>query len=183
MPLQALSSVNRCIKIALQMVNWLLAGKDIGQPRKRSLCDDVSQFTSENLKILKCRREIFTSIEAKPPLFSWEVSECSCLLYSQAEPLGSCRNRPPSSQPAGGFGDVSHRITHTGHQRSSVPSVRSDHLGMCKEWGQKWAPSFWKMPQRKEITIGLETVFLGSTNTIQGLPTSKIQGTFLICKN
>lgn len=49
--------------------------------------------------------------------------------------------------------EMCHRITHTGHQRSSVPSVRSDHLGVCKEWGQKWAPSFWKMPQRKEITI------------------------------
>lgn len=83
-PLQALSSVNRCIKIVLQMVNWFLAGKDIGQPRRRFLWDDVSQFTSENLQMLKCRREIasifvcfiliFTSIKAKPSFFSWEVS-------------------------------------------------------------------------------------------------------------
>lgn len=104
------------------MVNWLLAGKDIGQARTRSLCDDVSQFTSENLQIMKCRREIanifmcfiliFTSIEAKPLLLSWEVSECSCLLYSQSQTLGSCGNRPHSSQPAGGFGDVSQNNPH-----------------------------------------------------------------------
>lgn len=172
MPLQALSSVNRCIKILLQMVNWFLAGKDIGQPRTRFLWDDVSQFTSENLEI-----------------YNIEVQKGNCQRFYLLHPdLHLHQGKTPPYFPGKcqrGRVWCIHRLNHLDHWEQTLQlsaclriwrsaSKNNPHrapgklcdldevhnLGKCKEWGHKWAPSCWKLPQRYEITIGLGTVFI-----------------------
>lgn len=156
--------------MVLQMVNWFLAGKDIGQPRTRFFvwwCVSIHIRKSSNIEVQKGNCQHFCLLhpdlhlhQGKMPLIFLGSVRVAVSAVFTGLTTWIMWEQIYSSQSAWGFGDVSQRITHTGHHRSCVTCIRSDHLGKCKDWGQKRAPSFWKLPQTKEIIIGLKTVFI-----------------------